>query len=347
MADRDREQLLGYLLGALEDDERVCLARQLRLDRSLRRKLARVRRELGPLRRTRRRVAVPPTLAARTCRRVFEYADRQAALGVLRPARRRAAMSAVLAPPAAASRWNWADLAVAVGIFLAAGLLLFPAIGNSRFHAQVAACQDNLRQIGVALAGYADRHNVLPQLPGQLMPRPEDTGDLAAAGASAPPLWYAGYVTEPRRFLCPASPPAVDRQLLVADPVGAMLLRSPEELDRVRPALGGSYAYTPDYSESRAVEGARNLHRSAFALLADSGQDPLAPQGLSHAGRGRNVLFEAGQVMFVTAPGVGDDADGSWPNGWGLPGAGPHLFGTGFATGDAAPAVPTDATSDE
>jgi hypothetical protein len=147
--------------------------------------------------------------------------------------------------------------------------------------------------------------------------------------------------------LCPASPPAENRQFLVSDPVGAMLLRSPEELDCVRAALGGSYAYAPGYSESSAVEGARNLRRSAFALLADPGQDPLAPQGLSHAGRGRNVLFEAGQVMFVAASRAGDDTAGSLPDNWGLPAAGPHLFGAGFAPGDAAPAVPTDATSDE
>ncbi len=39
--------------------------------------------------------------------------------------------------------------------------LLFPAMENSRFNARVAACQDNLRLLGQALAQYSERYQRL------------------------------------------------------------------------------------------------------------------------------------------------------------------------------------------
>ena len=42
-------------------------------------------------------------------------------------------------------------MVMAATVLVAAGLLIFPAVQNSRFHAHVAACQDNLRELGGAL----------------------------------------------------------------------------------------------------------------------------------------------------------------------------------------------------
>ena len=76
MADRKQErQLLGYLLGALEDSERDRIERQLAGDAALREKLARADESLEPLRTVPRTFRPPAGLAARTCRRVFAYAE--------------------------------------------------------------------------------------------------------------------------------------------------------------------------------------------------------------------------------------------------------------------------------
>jgi anti-sigma-K factor RskA len=75
MADCVREQLLGYLLGALEESERAWLEEQLANDPELRKELALVRIELESLRPRRQQFDVPFGLATRTCECVFSHAD--------------------------------------------------------------------------------------------------------------------------------------------------------------------------------------------------------------------------------------------------------------------------------
>ena len=99
-----------------------------------------------------------------------------------------------MTPPPATShggrRLNRADVAVAALIFVIAGLLVLPAINGTRFQARVAACQDNLRQVGQALTEYSHKnHDVFPVVPAE--------GNLAAAGIYAPILTQEGFLTEP------------------------------------------------------------------------------------------------------------------------------------------------------
>lgn len=75
MAENVSEQLLGYLLGALEDDEQQDLREQLSRDEDLRRELALLRELIRPLERTRPSVAAPAQLARRTCRFVAARAE--------------------------------------------------------------------------------------------------------------------------------------------------------------------------------------------------------------------------------------------------------------------------------
>jgi len=294
MADRAEEQLLGYLLGALEDSERQRLRKQLEESPALRRRLARVRRKLGPLRQARREHVPSPGLAARTCQLVAEHRRQQAVTE--RPALAATAqvstMSPVQTPPVAASSWSWLDLAAAVGIAAATFLLLFPAIANSRFNAQLAECRENLRRTGSALAQYSQRHqDYFPQVPG---------GGRLAAGTYASLLLQDGFLTDPRRLVCPASPSAADPRFQVPSLTELMQARSPEELSRLRSALGGSYGYYLGYVENGRYQAAGNLQRPRFAIMADVPGDPSAGyQSLNHGGRGQNVLFvEEGRVAY-------------------------------------------------
>lgn len=159
MGDRKRQrQLLGYLLGALDDRQRQRIDEQLANHPGLEVELARVEESLQPLRRLTRVYQPRPGLAARTCRRVFAYADAVAARkSDPRPPRRPVrkpvrAMSPAAVPPSSAVTWGWSDLFVAVGVFLAAAGLIFPAIQSSRMNMRLLTCQNNLRQIGTTQA---------------------------------------------------------------------------------------------------------------------------------------------------------------------------------------------------
>jgi hypothetical protein len=166
MADRKQErQLLGYLLGAIEDSERDRIERQLAGDAAMREKLARCEENLEPLRTVPRTFRPPEGLAARTCRRVFAYAEALAGRSeetrtvTPTPRQRARTMSPAAVPPSSTATWGWSDLVVAIGVFLAVTCSIFPALQRSRLNSRLVACQGNLRQLGSTEAQYQDLHS--------------------------------------------------------------------------------------------------------------------------------------------------------------------------------------------
>ena len=135
-----RDDLLGYLLGALEPEERNSVEECLAGQPELRRELDALDRALCLLKVDKGHCDPPLGLADRTCEFVVLKAT---------------AISTAARPTGTPSRWSIADFVVAAGIFLAASMLIFPALGQSRRAARVAQCQDNMRDMGVALAGYS------------------------------------------------------------------------------------------------------------------------------------------------------------------------------------------------
>lgn len=331
MSDRVQRQLLGYLLGALEEPEQRQIADQLEKDPALRRKLARLQRSLQPLEESRREYAPPPGLADRTCRFVAQVAEHERRR---RPASEVMAMSPAPAPPVAAARWNWADLAVAVSIAAAASLLLFPAISKSRFNAQVAACQNNLRQIGVALTQYSRLHH-------DYFPRVPDQGRLAAAGIYAPTLVYDGFLPDSRYVVCPTSSQAADPQFRVPTAREVLLVESLEKLEALRSAMGGSYGYVLGYVEGDQYRTTKNLRRPFFAVMADAPGDSPQHQSLNHGGRGQNVLFEDGRVVFYTTSRPNDALDDIFVNDAGMVAAGAHRNDSVIGASRAVPVILT------
>jgi hypothetical protein len=324
MADRVREQLLGYLIEALEEPEQERVAKQLEQDPALRRKLARLRKSLRALGSSRHEFAPPAGLAARTCRLVARCRDEQQSRERPAPASvplarvEVPAMSAVPAPPIAAAHWSWADAAVAAGIFVAASLLLLPAIANSRFNAQVAACRNNLQQIGLALAQYSDRHQ-------GYFPQVSPRGQLAGAGVYAPTMIDHGFLADAQRVICPGSPLASDRQFRIPSLKEVLRAGSAEESKRLRGMMGGSYGYCLGYMEGGRYHDTRNLRRPHFALVVDAPSATMPGyQSVNHGGLGQNVLFEDGRVAFCRSSRADGRIDDFFVNDLGLVTAGSH-----------------------
>ena len=321
MADSAPEQLLGYLLGALEDSEQKLVEDQLQGDSRLRRELALLEKGLKPLEAARGEFSPPPGLATKTCRFVAARAERPtAANSPRRPATtpRMQPMSAAAAGPSGTSRWNWWDMAVALGILVAASLLVLPAIQNSRFTARLTTCQDNLRQIGLALSQYSRMHaGYFPYVP----PR----GKLKYAGIYAPTLSGAGLLQDANWVICPASLLAGDRKFHMPSLEELRAAVTRDELNSLRRLMGGSYGYCMGFVEEGTYHCTRNLGRTFFALMSDApGPDLPGHQSLNHGGRGQNVLFEDGRVIFLTTPKPGDHNDHFFLNDRGEVGAGDH-----------------------
>ena len=240
-------------------------------------------------------------------------------------------MSPVAAPPDSAGRFRWVDVAAAAGFFAAASLLLMPAIQSSRFNAQLIACQDNLRQIGVGMIQYSQHHNgYFPCIPTR--------GRLTAAGICATILVGDGLVTDSRRFVCPASSLA-DRAGFRVPSLDELQTASQDKLEGLIRGMGGSYGYPLGYVRDGVYQGTKNLGRTAFAIVADVPGSDLSNlrQSLNHGGRGENVLSEYGGVRFVTSSKPFPQADDFYANDWNLVGLGLHLNDAVVAPSAARP----------
>lgn len=282
-----REQLLGYLLGALDDDEHDEIEQKLQQDQHLRQQLDWLDAQLDPLRCDQLQHMPPPGLAARTCAAVAGH-QREHRFVTAR------SQMAMLGDGPPGSRWSINDALVAAGVMVAACLLFFPAIASSRYQSRLAACQNNLRQLGQALGDYSDLH-------GGYFPNVPPAGNRSVSGIYAPLLKDAGLLTDDATVLCPSSTLASERDHWTGVPTLA-------EFDRARGSvlvsfqrnMGGSYGYHWGHVAEGAYRPTRNLGRSQFALMSDSPSPHLSGRRTAnHGSRGQNVLFEDGHVRFI------------------------------------------------
>jgi hypothetical protein len=287
MTDPVQYQILGRLLGALDDEEQQSVDSCLEHDSRWSQELAEWRQRLASLEPLRRDFEPPPGLVERTCRYV--------AACMPAPAKspwRRWRMSSLPMPPHRAARLRGLDVAVVVTLLITFGAMIPPAIHSSRYGARVAACQDDLRQFGLALTDHSRRQD-------QALSQCANHGQLTRAGMFAAELLEDAYLTTTHRTVCPDAWLSV-QGLLRASFRGARLeLETPEMLTgepQVR--LADDWSGT---GHDGAIDGWRSPSSvAAPPLLADAPGADLPGQGFpSHGGRGRNVFFEDGHARFL------------------------------------------------
>jgi len=177
-------------------------------------------------------------------------------------------------------------------------VVIFPAISQSRYLAQVSSCKNNLRQIGIALESYADQF-------AHHYPFGAVSGPAAIAGIYAPVLIESEFIADPATFVCPSNPSdaaSMPRLSRVRD-----ALEDVQLLSRLAPSLGGSYAYSLGFRDRGDYLAPS---RKRLAGRAISGDRPnRAREGSvgksnspNHGGRGQNVLCAGGHVKFLTRP---------------------------------------------
>ena len=291
-----REQLLGYLLGALEPAEQQAVESCLEQDPELRRELEALREKLLPLADIDDgEPEPPPCLASRTCRFVMSR------------------MGPVAGQFASNSQWRMQDIVVAAGIFVAAGMLLFPAVLNSRTQAQLRACEKNLLSLGRSLAQYSQLHD-------GRFPRVPRSGKLAVAGMYAPTLQAAGLL-DPREVICPARGNCSAAEYRIPS-VAEVETAEGDQLRDLQSRMGGSYCYAFGYVENGRYIGPRNRARATYAVMSDATEQHPALRSCEPECRGQNVLFEDGHVSFLTTCRLSGSSDHIFQNAMGMIGAG-------------------------
>jgi prepilin-type processing-associated H-X9-DG protein len=296
-----REELLGYLLGALEPDEMQRVSEALKKDARLRAELDALAAALRPLDEAEEIYEPPGDLVARTMAAIPPAgpgggASEAAHLGHGRGGAAPRGRESELGSEALDGRqgWNWVDvLATVAATVLLAGLIL-PGILRQRSQSRQQVCQDQLWRAGAALFDYAmDR-------PDGRMPRLAIDGPEAFAGYYAVELREAGRLRSPLPLWCPSLDVP---QGWVGRPIptrSQLREAAPGQLIQLQHGAGGHYAYSLGILEDRRYRAPRYQGRSYFAVLADAPVRSLDGWVTAHEGRGCNILFEDGHVAFLS-----------------------------------------------
>jgi hypothetical protein len=299
------DNLVGYLLNALDADTQRQVEAHLQTDAEAARRLELLRQALAPLAADAEVPEPTPGLWLRTLARVGEARahDLPRAPTTL-PLRR---------PATSRPRWRRTDVLVAAAILLALFSLVPPGVVKLQLNRNKLSCQDNLRVFHQALQGYCD-------LNGNNFPMVEAKPPLHFAGSFVPQLHESGVLNPDVRVSCAPGgkvPPHLTRREL-----GDLLLEDPEAFDRLIRELAGCYAYTLGF---RDQEG--NLHglrrepgMDLMPILADRPPFVRLPSPVemsnspNHGGTGQNVLHVGGDVRFCTQRGVGPNGDDIYLN---------------------------------
>lgn len=304
-----RDQLVGYLCGALDDDEHAEVERRIAADPRLCEELDLLRRAVAPLGADGEHHRPPSGLAARTCASIFASSgggaptvvadaegERPRTADVQLAAPRRPARMSQAGGELIRRNWRFIDTAIALGAIAAAALFFFPALVQSRHLAQMAQCQGNLQTVGKALTQYASMGPELGYYP--TIPR---QGNHAVAGIYGVKLFENGFLDSPKHLVCPSSPLAASGKPLAVPTSAQLSAAKGEKLAEHQRTMGGSYGYALGFVRNGRYQPARPMQRRWYPILADA-YDPYdgRPNSCNHGGCGQNVLFDNGVVGYLT-----------------------------------------------
>ena len=331
-----QEQLVGYLLGALDEGEHREIEQLVACNPQWAAECTRIERSLAPLKEDDEEFAPPPRLATLTVALVAAQAEKESLHREMtyqaklvespteystsaddRPTPASLSRSSFESNPRSI-RFSLADAIVAACICAAAAVLFVPAIANSRQQAAILGCQNNLRQLGTALVSYSRQHHGnFPVVP--------LSSNLGVSGIYAPMLKEAGLVENDKVFVCAGSPLAGEKfEVPTTDKI---LAADDKELNVLQRNLGGSYGYAFGYvDDDGRYQPNINRGRSQFALVADAPSLHLEDgRSANHGGRGQNVLLEDGHVEYLTRCHVADCIDDVYRSDRGFVEAGRHF----------------------
>ncbi|MBX3417831.1 MAG: hypothetical protein KF851_09525 [Pirellulaceae bacterium] len=348
MKEPSKEDLLGFMLGALDAEEQKQVQQAVDRQPDLENELLTLKGTLAPLELIDRPAGPPPGLARRTCqliamatRTLEDIPSRTNStsrdLAASRPGSSlfdevlatetatapptNSAQSAAprLSPKRSTERWlapaiSFSDFVVGVLAVTVLSSLLFPAILSSRHQQRVAHCQQNLGDIYQAFATYSNTHQR------DMIPIPT-SGPLSAAGVFAPFLKDQGLVNSSSTFACPG----LGENLTCEIPSCEQILNTPCEIKRKKfcERMSGDYGLSLGHLQDGRYMSPRLTTTVNAVLIADApGIDSPNYMTRNHDGKGANCLLRDGSIVFVVGGVYVEDS--IYVNDLGVVGAGLH-----------------------
>lgn len=295
------ENLVGYLLDALEPDTRLEVEQYVREQPGARQRLELLRNALAPLECDRDTIEPPVGLWVRTLACIAEHRT-QTLPPVPEPVILRAT------PATGRTWWRRADVLVAAGLLLCVSALLPPGINHLRFRSDRLACENNLKQFYLALSGYGDRHG------GQLPNVSEVSAPRRVAGMVVPVLMQEMNGKAPAlNVACPTQTVRTPRY----PPLEQFPAMNKDDFERFADEMLGSYAYTLGYRDGDRYVGHR-ADAAHLPIMADRPplgvENGIAGNSPNHGGKGQNVLYGGGNVRFLADRFVGQPQDDIYAN---------------------------------
>ncbi|HTU23125.1 MAG TPA: hypothetical protein VMG10_34130 [Gemmataceae bacterium] len=321
------ENLVGYLLNALDDEPHQQVEASLQESPELRARLELLERGLDPLAADRGTPEPHPGLVLSTLARIAEYQCRKLPDAPSPPLSQ--------SVPVGRSRLRRPDVLVAALLLIVLGSIGLSSLVHlwRDYHGRT-QCRNNLFLIWGGLHRYCDVHN-------GNFPLVEEKGAHAVAGIFVPILGDSGVLRSDVPIACPA---------LARRPPESRSLREMEELFARDPAqfleeaqrLAGGYAYTLGYRDTAGYHGLRcdTVEGDCLKLLpivADRLQDLSQLNSANHGGTGQNVLYLDGHVDWRTTRRAGIDGDDIFVNRHDQLLAGEDREDTVLGPGDASP----------
>jgi prepilin-type processing-associated H-X9-DG protein len=301
------ENLVGYLLKALDTDTQKEVEASLRQSPELRSRLDLLERSLAPLADDREMPEPRPGLVLSTLARIAEFQCRK--LPDAPPPPRSQSGPGIRPWP------RRADVMVAALLLIVLG-----GIGSSFLmrlwhdYRGRAECRNNLFVIWRGLQSYCDVHE-------GNFPLVEKGGPHGVAGIFVPMLGDSGMIGPEFSVACPS-------QELRANPRRSV--REMEELYQSNPdafrfearRLAGGYAYTLGYQDATGYHGMRcdsveSGNLKLLPIVADRLDSLAQRNSANHGGDGQNVLYLDGHVEWRTSRNAGingDDIFVNWDN---------------------------------
>jgi prepilin-type processing-associated H-X9-DG protein len=282
------ENLIGYLLDALDSDTRQETEKYLSRNSDARARLEKLRQALEPLEADNEADEPPPDLWARTLAQVAEYRCRHLPF----------APSSSSDRPIHRSWWRRADVIVAASVLLCVSLMIPTILAKVRFQRDLVACQNNLHNFYIGLKDFSDRHQGNFPDVATAAPAPWNV-----AGTFVPALMEEGFIGENVSVQCPAYGRLTPPQYTLHE----LRDMDPDQLDNRAWNLGGSYAYSLGYRDADGEHGPRidsKLPSYMRPLVADRPPRDIVLGTIgnspNHGGAGQNVLFMDGHCAYTT-----------------------------------------------
>jgi hypothetical protein len=299
------ETLLGYLLGALDEQEHAAVGEALQKDRLLRARLNALQSMSAPMLDEEDLYEPPGAMVSRVMSDVrdadLEDSDEVASSSLDDPRHADKQSTHLLSKANRMfdGKYVWMDTVFSLTAAVIGFCLIAPAILRSRETARTSQCAAGLITLGQQIRDFAlqNRQARLPEVP--------TDGPLAFAGVYAIRLNDSELLEEKQKLWCPSSG---DERLSVVG-VGERRLPSAAELqclplERLRTwqrIAGGSYAYNLGVVVNNEHTMPSLDDRSDIAILGDA---PLPAIGTklifsAHRGMASNVLYQDGRVRLM------------------------------------------------